>query len=134
MQVEGAIHQASLDGAYDQRGCCDALAAHGAKQVVIPPRRRARIGRHGNRKGPRHPRDENLRKIRRLGCAEWKRQSGYHRRSRAETTFFRLKAIFGERLAARSFPGQGNEMLIRCAALNKLTTLGMPESYAAIAA
>ena len=49
-------------------------------------------------------------------------------------TFFRLKSTFGERLSARSFSGQGNEMFIRCAALNKLTTLGMPQSYAAIAA
>jgi len=133
-QVERPIDQASLDGAYDQGGCYDALAAYGAKHVAIPPRRRARIWCHGNCKGPRHPRDENLRKIRKLGRAKWKRQSGYHRRSRAEMTFFRLKSTFGERLSARSFSGQGNEMFIRCAALNKLTTLGMPQSYAAIAA
>ena len=49
----------------------------------------------------------------------------------AETTMFRLKVIFGARVAARSFAGQAAEMPVRCAALNRMTRLGMPDSYAA---
>jgi hypothetical protein len=43
---------------------------------------------------------------------------------------FRLKMIFGERVAARSFEGQAAQMLVRCAVLNRMTHLGMPQSYA----
>jgi hypothetical protein len=49
----------------------------------------------------------------------------------AETTTFRLKVIFGARVAARSFAGQADEMPVRCTALNRMTHLGMPDSYAA---
>jgi hypothetical protein len=43
---------------------------------------------------------------------------------------FRLKMIFGERVGARSFSGQAAQMLVRCATLNRMTHLGMPQSYA----
>jgi hypothetical protein len=54
---------------------------------------------------------------------------GYHRRSLAETTFYRIKTIFGDRLMARGFKAQTCEMLIKCAALNRMTQVGMPDSY-----
>jgi hypothetical protein len=97
---------------------------------VIPPQKGARIWQHGNSKQERHARDENVRGIRRHGRAKWKRESHYHRRSLAETTMFRLKMIFGERVAARGFDGQAAQMLVRCAVLNRMTHLGMPQSYA----
>ena len=68
--------------------------------------------------------------IRHIGRKHWKRKCGYHRRSLAETAIFRIKTIFGDRVHSRSFEGQGVEMLIRCAALNRMTHLGMPDSYA----
>jgi hypothetical protein len=37
--------------------------------------------------------------------AAWKKESGYHRRSLAETAVFRVKVIFGDRVLARSFAG-----------------------------
>jgi hypothetical protein len=40
---------------------------------------------HGNRKDKPHQHDENLRSIRKHGRKRWKRDSGYHRRSIAET-------------------------------------------------
>ena len=98
-------------------------------RVTIPPRRGARIWQHGNSKATRLVRDENLRRIRQVGRAKWKAQSGYHRRSLAETTMFRVKTIFGDKLSARSFEAQATEALIRCAALNQMTALGMPDSY-----
>ena len=75
-------------------------------------------------------RDENLRRIRQVGRKVWKQEVGYHRRSLAETQMFRLKMIFGERVRARQFAGQATEVLVRCAALNRMTHLGMPDSYA----
>jgi IS5 family transposase len=128
-QVEGEVRQVSGDGAYDTRGCYEEIENLRAR-AAIPPRRGARIWRHGGRDGERLMRDENLRRIRAVGRAEWKRESGYHRRSLAECAMFRFKTLFGERVRARTFPGQAAEALIRCAALNRMTRLGMPESYA----
>lgn len=70
------------------------------------------------------------RAIKRVGRKAWKKTSKYHRRSLVETLFMRLKSIFGEKLSARKFERQATEMFIRCAALNQMTHLGMPESYA----
>ena len=128
-QVADQITQVSADGAYDSRNCYDALRAREAR-AAIPPRKGARIWQHGNTQAERHVRDENLRVIRRTGRARWKRESDYHRRSLAETQVFRVKMIFGERVSARKFEGQAAQLLVRCAALNQMTHLGMPDSYA----
>lgn len=127
-QVESELWQITGDGGYDDRQCYDAISERGAR-AVIPPQKGARIWRHGNRKAERQARDENVRSIRRHGRAKWKRESQYHRRSLAETTMFRLKMIFGERVAAHGFDGQTAQMLVRCAVLNRMTHLGMPQSY-----
>jgi hypothetical protein len=127
-QVEGVIAQVTGDGGYDDRQCYDAIREKGAR-AVIPPQKGARIWRHGNTKGERHDRDENLRSCRAHGRAKWKRESGYHRRSLAEVAVFRLKMVFGERASARSFAGQARQLLVRCAALNRMTHVGMPDSY-----
>lgn len=131
-QVEGEISQVSADGAYDSRNCYEAIREREAR-AALPPRKGARIWQHGNTKGERHIRDENLRAIHRTGRAQWKRESDYHRRSLAETAVFRVKMIFGERVGARSFDGQAAQLLVRCQALNRMTHLGMPDSYAVAA-
>lgn len=131
-QVGGVIRQVTGDGGYDDRQCYEAIGGRGARSV-IPPQKGARIWRHGNTKAERHDRDENLRYIRRHGRAKWKRDSDYHRRSLAEVGIFRLKMIFGARASARSFEGQASQLLVRCAALNRMTHLGMPDSYKVVA-
>lgn len=100
-QVEQSISQVSADGGYDSRGCYDAISKRGAK-AVIPPRHGARIWQHGNSRQERLARDENLRRIRKVGMSKWKRESGYHWRSLVETAMFRLKTIFGGALRGRS--------------------------------
>jgi Transposase DDE domain len=127
-QVKGKIRQVSADGAYDKRRCYEALEERGAT-AVIPPRRDAKIWQHGNCAGAPWQREENLRVIRRKGRRRWKQDSGYHRRSLAETTFFRCKTLFGPTLRARAFSQQVTELFIKVAALNRMTHLGMPESY-----
>jgi hypothetical protein len=124
----GEIEQVSADGAYDQRQCDDTLNQHGAK-AAIPPRKGAKIWQHGNSKADRHLRDENLRQVRKVGRKQWKRESKYHRRSLAETQMFRFKTIFGERVRTRKTGNQFKELLLKCAVLNQMTHLGMPESY-----
>lgn len=129
-EVERPLASVAGDGSYDRREVYQALQEHSPDvRIAIPPRRDARIWRHGNAKGPPHPRDENLRYIRRHGRRAWKRHSGYHRRSLAETAVFRLKTIFGPSLSARLLETQRTQARIRCRALNVMTHLGMPDSY-----
>lgn len=127
-QVGEKLEQVSGDGSYDKRPCYAAIKKRRAK-AAIPPQKNAKIWQHGNRKEERLNRDENLRRIRQIGRQAWKKEVGYHRRSLAETQMFRLKTIFGERVSARRFEGQATQVLIRCAALNRMTHLGMPDSY-----
>ena len=126
--IDREVASAAADGAYDKRKVYRALEPR-AGRILIPPRRDARIWKHGNAIGPPLPRDENLRQIRRSGRKAWKRESGYHIRSLAETGVFRMKAIFGSHLASRRPEGQVTEGAIRGRALNIMTHLGMPDSY-----
>jgi len=127
-QVEEGVAQVSGDGGYDKRQCYEAIEGRHA-QATIPPQHNAKIWQHGNTKAARRARDENLRRIRQIGRAAWKRESGYHRRSVAESVMFRLKTIFRDRVTARGFAGQAGQVLVRCATLNRLTQLGRPDSY-----
>jgi Transposase DDE domain len=129
-QIEQEIIKFGADGAYDKRKVYDCLNAHSPNvKILIPPRRNARIWKHGNTQAARLKRDENLRSIRKHGRKEWKKNSGYHTRSLVETTMFRLKTIFGDDLSARLLETQTTQALVRCAALNQMTHLGMPQSY-----
>lgn len=127
-QIEDDLHQVSTDGAYDQRSCYEVIEDRGA-EAVIPPRKDAVIWQHGNRKEAAHPRDKNLRHIRRHGRKKWKKDSKYHRRSIAETTMFRLKVTFGGGVSARKFDNQASELFIKCKVLNRMIQIAKPDSY-----
>jgi IS5 family transposase len=131
-QEQGPVEAVEADGAYDRQEVYDELQRRGAR-AVIPPRRDAKIRRHGNRAGPRLARDENLRRIRKIGRAAWKEESGYHRRSLGETAMFRMKTIFGSGVASRKPEQQAKEVGIRCRALNIMTHQGMPVSERVVA-
>jgi hypothetical protein len=129
-QIPQPLRAFAADGAYDKRKVYNGLNAHSPDvTILIPPRKNARIWQHGNAKAERLKRDENLRAIRKDGRKAWKDDSGYHVRSLAETIMFRLKTIFGDGLSTRLMATQTTQALIRCAALNKMTHLGMPQSY-----
>lgn len=127
---ETTIKQVSADGAYDQRKCYSLLQKYQVETIAIPPQHNARIWQHGNSKAERLVRDQNLRRIRTVGRSQWKDEIGYHRRSLSETGMFRLKVAFGDRVAARTNERQRVQLLTRCYALNRMTTLGLPDSYA----
>ncbi|MBU6229791.1 MAG: transposase [Cyanobacteria bacterium REEB459] len=78
---------------------------------------------------PTHPRDQILERIEQVGRAAWKQESGYQRRSLAETTLFRLKVSFGARVRSRNFDNQAVELFLQCAALNRMIQLAKPDSY-----
>jgi IS5 family transposase len=124
-QVEGRIGQVLGDGAYDYAVCYEAIAERGGR-AIIPPKARARLWGKPHAKS----RDENVKVMRQVGLKKWKQEVGYHRRSLVETAMMRLKTIFSEKLKSRTFDRQEVEARIRCAALNRMTQLGMPRSYA----
>jgi hypothetical protein len=128
-EISDPIERVSGDGAYDQRKFYEACATCEIAEVVVPPRRNARIWQHGNSAKPPLVRDQHLRRIRRIGRDRWKQETGYHRRSLVETTVFRFKTLFGGQLMARTFDRQIVEALIKCKALNVMTQLGLPDSY-----
>lgn len=127
-QIPDEIDQVSADGAYDRTYCYDAIDERGAT-AAIPPRKDAKIWFHGNRKQDPHPRDENLRAIRKQGRSAWKEAINYHRRSLSETTMYRVKTSFTGEVSARCIENQTTELLLECSILNQFTHLGMPDSY-----
>ena len=135
-RVGGPIGQSSADGAYDSWDN-DAFLTKQGIVATIPPGAGSKIRQHGNSKKARLQRDENLRQIRRLGRRGWARASGYSRRSLAETQITRKrvpgqKRILGGCLLSRGTANQWVECQLRCALLNRLTHLGMPDSYAVV--
>lgn len=124
-QTTAVVEAVCADGAYDFEQCYRAIKQHGAT-ALITPRRDAVI----RGKSPFEGRDENLRGISRHGRKQWKKRSGYHQRSLVECAFFRLKTVFSDRLRARRAETQEAETKLRCVALNRMTSLGMPQSCA----
>ena len=131
-QEAGEIDTVAGDGGYDKGKVYHACQKRKIKNILIPPQKNAKIKLHGNLKGEPHPRDENLRQIRKTSRKRWKETSGYHVRSLAETMMFRFKTILGDKLNARKFKNQVTEFLISASIMNKITSLGMPDSYAVI--
>ena len=120
-QVEGQIKQIDGDGAYDTREAYE-IAQNREATMVVPPRENAVEWEAG------HPRTEALAKIKETGMPAWKQETGYHRRSIAENAMYRLKQLFGDKLASRRFDTQVVEVHARVAAMNTITYLGMPVS------
>ena len=93
------IASVTAGGVFDNRKCHDAIAARGAA-AIIP---------HRNNAKPCKPdtagaiaRNEILRTTKRVGRSIWRRWSGYHRRSRAETKMHCIK-LLRQLLSARDF-------------------------------
>jgi hypothetical protein len=128
-QEKSKIKSIYADGAYDKENVYEVAKKKGIKDFKIPPQKNAKIKQHGNCKKEPHPRDENLRKIRKTTRKQWKINSGYHKRSLVENTMFRFKTINGDKLNLRKFENQKTEFLIGISILNKMFKNGMPISY-----
>ncbi len=132
-EIEGQIDQITGDGAYDKKGCYRAAYARGAK-AIFPPQHNARVQRNKIKKDPAlYKRDAVITFIQSGEDKEkqlklWKEANNYHRRSLVETMMSRMKSIFGDQMRSRTFENQRADLLIRCYAINKMNTLGLPES------
>jgi len=121
---KGELSQVSADGAYDSHACYEEIVSRGARPTIPP--------QANSKHKPKQ--EEQLKKARdfvaweaqKMGLKEWKKSSGYHKRSLVETAFFRFKQLLGDKLSARNFDKQQVEAKLRCHLLNKMTALGMP--------
>jgi len=113
------------DGAYDTKRCHAAIAARGAAPSIPP--------REGAKPWPECTpgaswRNEAIGDIVRDGRREWKKRSGYHRRSLVENTMYRFKILTGNRLWSRRIGSQATEMAIRVGVVNRMAVLARPQS------
>ena len=125
-QIGGPVDKFHGDGAYDKWKVYNVLQSRSI-EPVIPPQHNAKIKQHGNCAADPLPRDEAIRDIRKKGRRRWKQDMGYHRRSLAETTMYRMKQTFGARLKNRMFENQQTETRLRSKILNRFTQLGLPQ-------
>ena len=93
--------------------------------AVILPRKNAKPWK--DTKTSSLERNELLRTVKHLGRTIWKNWSGFHRRSLVETKIHCVK-LLGDKLTARHFQSQVNEIHAHVAVLNKFTDLGRPHT------
>ena len=134
-QTAGPIARFYGDGGYDRWKVHRVLAYPPADQTapieaVIPPQKNATARTAKRRYRHIEARNQRVEAIERIGRKRWKKQTGYHRRSLAETGVARYKRIIGPKLRARALPCQQGEARLGCSILNRMIHLGKPESYA----
>ncbi len=116
------------DGAYGSKDCFDSIVLTGAKAMIALP---ITTGIAKTKLSPGLiERNRLVEEIRAAGGKkDWKKKSDYHTRSLVESHMRRFKKILGERLSSRKFVNQFTEVRIKSLILNKMTILGMPDSY-----
>jgi hypothetical protein len=113
------------DGAYDTKACHKIIAKRGATPLV-PPREGAI---YWSDKTPGASwRNEVVDDIARSKRAQWKKVSGYHRRSLIENTMYRYKTLTGDSVSARCIDSQATEISVRVGILNAMALLARPQS------
>jgi hypothetical protein len=125
--VAAPIAAVCADKAYDSFDCHAAILARGA-QPVIPPRKGAAIRPPPGRKDVPPTRGAAVARIAEVGRDTWKAETGYHRRSLAETAMLRYKTLIGPSLRSRTFDRQKVEAAVAVRCINRFTALGMPRS------
>jgi DDE family transposase len=135
-QISGPISSVVADGAYDGEPVYQAAAERQPDppvSVVIPPRATAVPSPAADTAPSQRDRhiqliQDNIQLIQDKGRMAWQEATGYGRRSLGETAMSRYKALIGRGLRARTLPAQKIEAKVGCAALNRMTRLGMPVS------
>ena len=119
------------DGAYDGTEFRQEIEKNGAEPVIPPPR--DAIVHIESLDKAMQKRNDAVKEIHGLGGDDaarriWKILKGYHRRSLAETTMYRIKQLTGENMRSREWERQRFEGYVKCLVINKMTTLRMPDS------
>ncbi len=124
-QVEGDVARVTADGAYDKKPVYETLSERFSNVIIIIPPEHDAVFNKNN-----HPqRNRNLQEIKTFGRMQWQQVREYGKRNYSELAIQRYKRILGRQLHAREMSRQKQEAMIGCGVLNKMTSLGMPESY-----
>jgi hypothetical protein len=120
------VSKTGADGSYDTFDTYQFLIK-ARIEPIIPPRINAAWWVDQHNELLDHPRNRALEQIDQGGLnasrKQWKQDSGYHRRSKAENTFFRWKTIHGPGMYARKINNQQTEAAIKVAVLNRFIQL-----------
>jgi len=124
------------DGSYSLH-TCHVHADKKGVSLIAPPHTNSNThseNRNYKNKPPTPQRDKAINFVRKFqsfeqGLKKWKLANNYYRRSLVENTMFRLKSVFGDKIKCKTMQVQQTILAIRCLALNKMTDLGMPNSY-----
>ena len=124
-QVDNEVDQLTADGAYDKNPVYEKITDKFPNAaIIIPPDSDAVY----NSKA--HPqRNQNLQDIQTFGRMHWQKIQAYGNRNISELAIQRYKKILGNKLHARKLERQKNEAMLGCGVLNKMTQLGMPDSF-----
>jgi hypothetical protein len=124
----GRIRSVTADGAYDGASVYAAIRAarppSSSPAIIIPPAFPS-IPASGTPHGGTE-RERHAASIAAHGRMAWQKKSGYGRRALVETAISRLKRRGGDRLTARTFGAQCQEVAFRIAAANKAIRLAKP--------
>lgn len=124
-QVTTGANHLSLDGAYDSNEVYAFLKNKFPNaKIVIPPDKNAIVHDKNH-----DIRNQHLKEIQKHGRMKWQKENQYGRRNISELSIQRRKRILGNQLHAREFTRQKVETMIGSGILNKMTSLGMPQSY-----
>jgi hypothetical protein len=119
------INSFTGDGSYDKSKLRKLLLKERIIPIV-PPQRNALIS--DGTKEEIKSRDDDIKRIKEVGRAQWKKEMNYHKRSRVEVAMFRYKTIIGDKLKSRKDENQQTEAKMGSWILNKMAAMGMPIS------
>lgn len=124
-QIDEPIASVTADGAYDTADCYDAVIKRKATPI-IPPRSNAVLWQYDTIGSFRNAAVQGCRD---QGKKQWKKNIGYHKRSRIESKMFAFKRL-GQTILSRRFKRQVVELKIRVDIMNRFTELGIAKTVA----
>jgi len=123
------VNKVGADGSYDTFETYQYLITEQI-EPIIPPQINAAWWVDQNDTLLDHPRNRALERIDQGGLnasrKQWKKQSGYHRRSKAENAFYRWKTIHGPGMYARKMHNQQTEAALKVTVLNRFIQIATP--------
>lgn len=140
---DGSVGGFSADGAYDTATVYKTALEHGCETILIPPTIREATVMRGNYWNKNTPGSETRKQAVNeiidynravsmpincpAGRSDWKKRSGYHRRSLIETAMSRLSRVSNSRLSGRSLEAYAPRLDALCSVLNFHVSTGMPK-------
>ena len=111
------------DGAYNTKALKKIVEEEYGAELIAPPKIKPRSG--GTQFIGANTKDNE--RCNEIGRDNWKKETGYHKRSLVETNMFRQKSSFGDRLRCRKIENQVAEIGLRVMIQNMWTNEWMPK-------